>query len=397
MFAAGIAFNRNFDQPDRPLDTVSYVARYDYTPGTPGGVSTPNSAANPPNFTYAGTTVVDRGAVGFAVPGQPFGFAGDFVDKEWMEIDTNAPSASPCAGNVYVAQTNFHGVGGNAPIRFSRSTDGGLTFSKPKAISTGGEAGTRANQGADIAVGPDGTAFVAYQTDPGGNDPASGISIVRSTDCGRSWGQPVRVGAIVQGQAPGVAFRTPTFAFVSVDDANPDVVYVAYQSLVGGDYDILAQRSTDGGFTWSAPVTVNDDPGDRHQIFPTIDVSHGALHVAWYDFRNSTTAGNEALDVYYACTNCDGVSWPNFSHAERVSDVSHNGNCLMFGGGSAAFHGDYNELAARWDGTNHIVHVAWADNRDVSPCDLDPAPGPASNNTGNRNQNVYADTLTVAP
>ena len=88
--------------------------------------------------------------------------------------------------------------------------------------------------------------------------------------------------------------------------------------------------------------------------------------------------------------------WPTFSHVERVSDVSHNGNCLLFGGGTAAFHGDYNELDAYCDGSKHIVRVAWADNRDVSPCDLDPAPGPASNNTGNRNQNIYADTLIVA-
>ncbi|HET9722597.1 MAG TPA: sialidase family protein [Actinomycetota bacterium] len=393
MYAAGIAFNRDFDQPDRPVDTVSYVARYDFTPGTPGGTSTSSSAANPPDFTYAGTTVVDRGAVGFAVPGV-IGFAGDFVDKEWMEVDTNDPSTSPCAGNIYVAQTNFHSSG-SAPIRFSRSIDGGETFSKPKGISTGGRAGTSANQGADIAVGPDGTVFVAYQTDPGGNDPL-GISIVRSRSCGRRWGQPVSVGTLVTGQAPGVAFRTPTFAFVSVDDTDADVVYVAYQSL-DGDYDIYAQRSTDGGSTWGSPVMVNDDPSSRHQIFPTMDVSNGALHVAWYDFRNSTTAANEALDVYYACTNCAGSTWPTFSHVERVSDISHNGNCLLFGGGTAAFHGDYNELDAVWNGTSNVVHVAWADNRDVSPCDLDPAAGPASNNTGNRNQNIYADTLIVTP
>jgi hypothetical protein len=69
----------------------------------------------------------------------------------------------------------------------------------------------------------------------------------------------------------------------------------------------------------------------------------------------------------------------------------------MFGGGTVAFHGDYNELDATDAGTTHTVHVAWADNRDVFPCDLDPALGPASNNTGNRNQNIYADTLTVSP
>jgi hypothetical protein len=93
------------------------------------------------------------------------------------------------------------------------------------------------------------------------------------------------------------------------------------------------------------------------------------------------TPGNESLDVYYASSNTTGAPYPTFSHNVRVTDVSHNGNCLLFGGGTAAFHGDYNELDARWSGANHVVHVAWADNRDVSPCDLDPAAGPASNNT----------------
>ncbi|MGH3078074.1 MAG: hypothetical protein ACRDPZ_07810 [Gaiellaceae bacterium] len=110
LYVAAIAFNRDFDQPDRPVDNLVYVAKYNYTPGTPGGTSTPSSAANPPNFTYTRTTVVDRGAVGFAVPGVA-GFAGTFTDKEWMEVDTNAPSSSPCAGNVYVTHTNFHALG----------------------------------------------------------------------------------------------------------------------------------------------------------------------------------------------------------------------------------------------------------------------------------------------
>lgn len=395
LYVAGIAFNRNFDQPDRPVDNLVYVARYDYTPGTPGGTSTPDSAANPPNFTYAGTTVVRQGAVGFAVPGAS-GFAGRFTDKEWMETDVNSPSASACSGNIYVAYTDFRGASGSSPILFSRSTDGGATFSNTQKVSTGGSAGTTYNQGADIAVAPDGTIYVAYGAFQGGGNPFNGIAIVKSTDCGEKWSQPVLVGSITDPQAPGVAFRTPAFAFVAVDDTNPDVVYVAYQSLAG-DYDVYVQRSIDGGATWGAPVQVNDDPGARHQIFPTIDVSNGTLHVAWFDFRNSVTPANEALDVYYTCTNCAGNAYPTFSHSERVTDVSHNGNCLLFGGGSAAFHGDYNELDARWDGDNHVVHLAWADNRDVSPCDLDPAPGPASDNTGNRNQNIYADTLIVAP
>ena len=394
MYAAGIAFNRVFDASDRPLDTVIYVARWNYTPGTPGGTSTSAGAANPPNFTYAGTAIVDRGAVGFAVP-SPFGFAGTFTDKEWLEIDANAPSASPCAGSIYVAHTNFHGLSGSSPIVFSRSTDGGATFSNPRTVSTGGPGTTPNNQGADLAVAPDGTVYIAYQ----GFSRATGestVSVVKSADCGRHWSQPAIVSVIMTGQAPGVGFRTPTFAFIAVDDTDSDNVYVAYQHLAV-DYDVYVQRSPDAGGTWGPRVQVNTDTEGRHQIFPMLEVSNGAVHFAWYDFRNSVTPTNEALDVYYRCTNCNGVVYPTFDAETRVTDVSHNGNCELFGGGGAAFHGDYNELDAVWNGSDHQVNLAWADNRDVSPCDTDGAAGPPTDNTGNRNQNIYADTLTVGP
>jgi len=397
LYVAGIAFNRNFDQPDKPVDNVVYVAKYNFTPDTPATPSTTTTAGTPPHFTYAGTTIVDRGAVGFAVPNQPFGFAGEFVDKEWMEVDGNTPVSSPCAGNVYVSFTSFHGVAGSFPIVFSRSQDGGTSFSHPRPISTGGKAGTVSTQGSDIAIASDGTIYVAYRTFTTNADPAA-IQVVKSTDCGQHWTNPVSLGSVSTPQAPGVGFRTPGFAFAAVDDTNPNTVYVAYQNFVGGDYDIYVQRSIDGGATWSAPVQVNEDPGARHQIWPTIEVSNGALHVAWYDFRNSVTPSNEALDVFYACTNCDGNSYPIFSHNVRVTDVSHEPNCQMFGGGSVAFHGDYIELDARFDGANHIVHVVWTDNRDVpaGECDLTPGAG-ATNNVGNRNQNIYTDRLVVTP
>ncbi len=401
LYVAGIAFNRDFDQEDRPVDAVVYVARYDYTPGTPGGTSTPNSAANPPNFTYAGTTVVDRGAVGFAVPGQPFGFAGEFVDKEWMEIDGNSPSASRCAGNVYVTHTAFHGVAGNSPIRFSRSTDGGRSFSRALALSTGGRDGTVYNQGSDIAVGPDGSVYVVYRSFVQDGDP-SAVRLVKSTDCGKHWSNPILVGTISGAPAVGVPFRTPTFAFAAVDDVDPNDVYVAYQDIdpVNLDMDIFVQRSTDGGFTWEAtPNRVNDDLTNKHQIFPTMEVSHGTIHLAWYDFRNSTDAAdaftNDALDVFYSCTNCPGYAYPDFAPSVRLSDVSHPPGCLMFGSGFAAFHGDYIELDAAWQSGSHTVHVAWADNRDVSPCNLPPDTGLPTNNTGNRNQNIYADSIVI--
>jgi len=405
LYVAGIAFNRNFDQQDLSNDTVVFVAKYNYTSGSAAGACTSSAAANPPNFTYAFTTIVDRGAVGFAVPaGDPFGFAGKFDDKNWMAVDANL--ASPCFGNVYYSFTKFTGVAGAFPIVFSRSTDGGATFSEPRPVSQSGRNGTVATQGSNIAVASNGTVYVSYRTFATNSDPTFKVQVVRSNDCGKHFGKPVTAATFtpMPRQAVGLAFRTPTESWIAVDDTNPNTVYVAYMALAGSpaNADIFVNRSTNGGATWGPAAKVNDDATSKHQFWPTIAVSNGALHVAWYDFRNSPTPGNPAatndlLDVYYASSNTTGVAYPAFSHNVLVTDVPHQPNCLMFGGGTSAFHGDYIELAARFDGVNHIVHLAWADNRNVSPCDLDPAPGPASNNTGNRNQNIYADKLVVAP
>lgn len=409
LYVAGIAFNRNFDQEDLSNDTVVYVAKYHYTPGTSGGVSTPNSAANPPNFTYAFTTIVDRGAVGFAIPvGQPFGFAGKFDDKNWLAVDTNA--GSPCFGNVYYSFTKFTGLAGAFPIVFSRSTDGGINFSEPKPVSQKGQEGTVATQGSNIAVASNGTVYVSYRTFATRPDPTFKVQVVRSTDCGQHFGRPVSAATFtpMPRQALGLAFRTPTESWIAVDDTNPNTVYVAYMALSGSlaNADIFVNRSTNGGSTWGPAAKVNDDTTSKHQFWPAIVVSNGDLHVAWYDFRDSPTPGspfatNTVLNVYYASSNTTSVTYPAFSHNVKVSDVGHEPNCRMFGGGTIAFHGDYIELAARFDsGLNkHIVYVAWADNRDVpaAQCDLNPAPGPASNNIGNRNQNIYADKLEVSP
>jgi len=405
LYVGGISFNRSFQSDELPVDTVAFVAKYEYTPGTQGGVSTPNSAANPPNFTYAFTTIVGEGAVGFGIPdGQPFGFAGLFPDKNWQAVDTY--SSSPCEGNVYYTFTKFTGLAGAFPIVFARSTDGGATFSAPKPVSNKGADGTNATQGSHIGVASDGTVFVSYRTFPTSSDPTVKLQVVRSDDCGLHFGNPVTAATFIPmpRQAAGLTFRTPTETWLAVDDTNPDTVYVTYMSMAGNpaNADVFVARSIDGGLTWGAPAKVNDDTTKKHQFWPTIAVSNGVLHVAWYDFRksrspNDPAANNHKLDVFYASSNTTSAAYPAFSHNERVTDVSHDPNCLMFGGGTVGFHGDYIELASHFDGAHHIVHVAWADNRDVSPCDLDAAPGPDSNNTGNRNQNIYTDTLTVAP
>ena len=85
--------------------------------------------------------------------------------------------------------------------------------------------------------------------------------------------------------------------------------------------DIFYRRSTDGGTTWTQPVTLNDDGQPEKligQFHPDIVVApNGRIDVAWWDFRNDN--GNFANDIYLTSSSDNGGTWsPNV----RVTDRS---------------------------------------------------------------------------
>ena len=422
LYVAGTAANFPgfpVDDGARP-DNVVYVTRYDYTPGTPGGLSTPISAGNPPHFTYAFTTIVDKGSVrvhppqGAPHPPNESASVGNFDDKAWLWADTHP--TSPCRGTLYLAitrKTGFDDEPGASLIVFSRSTDGGRTFSQPRPLSQKGHDGF--SQGANIGTGPDGRVYVSWRSNlsPLGSAVRQ-IRVARSDDCGQRFGTPVTAALFNRmrngNEATGLVAATPTLSWIAVDDGDADIVHVAYQGLAGPlglpsiphDADVFVARSVDGGQTWGAPVRVNDDATGRHQFFPTVAVSGGVLHVAWYDLRHSLGLGDAGFtgiavadaraDVFYA-SSIPGANPLSFSHNVRVTDQSFPPNCSIVPG--FPYLGVYIELAARVEDATHVVHVVWADNRDMSPCLLpgDPIPNPLPPQIFN--QNIYTDRLEV--
>jgi hypothetical protein len=407
LYYMAIAFNSAVNDGATP-DNALFVTKYRYTPGTLGQPSTPNSAGNPPDFTYAFTTIIDRGSVTSLPLQSPVGMSGQFDDKDWMAVDTTP--GSPGYGNIYCAFGKFIGLRGNPQIVFCRSRDGGNTFSSPQPVSQKGPNNAQEAFDAGISVAPNGRVYVSYATFNAVPNFTQTIQVVRSDDQGQHFGKTVPAATYQRLDPSGsdLAFRIPFLSMMAADDLNSNRVYLTFASVIGNpaNSDVFVTRSTDGGVTWDVPVRVNDDSTSKHQIMPTIAVSHGAVHVAWYDLRNSQSpfdpnSGNNVMNVYYAVTNAAGVAYPAFSPNVRVSDVGHQPNCRQPNiGGVEAFEGDYIELAARFDGARHIVHIAWADNRDIPPdkCDLDSAPGPFEDEaTGQGNQNIYADKLYISP
>jgi hypothetical protein len=118
--------------------------------------------------------------------------SGGLTDKEWMEIDTN-PS-SPFVGTIYISLTDFSPTG-NSQITVSHSTNGGATFKTVKVGTQ--EVSPAVNQFTDLAIAKDGTVYVSYIDCPGTGSTgdcggtSTKILVSKSTDGGNTWSAPV--------------------------------------------------------------------------------------------------------------------------------------------------------------------------------------------------------------
>ena len=266
----------------------------------------------------------------------------EFQDKEYIAVDATGGSHD---GNVYMSWTRF---AFNYPIFFSRSTDGGSTFSPPIQISN-----DVATQGSIPAVGPNGEVYVVWYSYQ-----YSTQRMAVSTNGGQSFGPPFNVANVdeIPSPLPGGSFRDNSFPTLGVDQNTGDL-YVAWSDYSNGDADIFFVRSTDGGQNWSDPIRVNDDLlfNDLHQFFPWLAVApNGNIYLSWFDSRNDPTPYSQPFiyDEYAAVSTDGGLS---FSENVRISEVSSDAS-IGFGGG---FIGDYSGLAA----TDQFIFPAWVDTR----------------------------------
>jgi len=83
------------------------------------------------------------------------------------------------------------------------------------------------------------------------------------------------------------------------------------------DTDIWLVKSTDAGDSWSEPIRVNDDAAGKHQFFnwATVDPATGTLYVVYYDRR--AHEGNQT-DVYLAYSTDGGETFTNIKINEST-------------------------------------------------------------------------------
>ena len=351
LYYGFICFNRV-----KPTNGSIYVARYD------------NDGAN-----YVRTVRVDRGTPSVW---------GLFQDK--INIAADQSVGTPTAGNLYVAWARYPGQAANNVIYFSRSTDGGQTFSSPIRITQG----QAEEQFADIGIGPNGAVYVTYREIAHQKSTQNRVRIVRSTDGGQSFSLPQTVAAIVPfdstdfgpdtcGDGPfacdnGLTYaRFSSLSAVAADASGVHVVWNA--RTAAGQSKVFARNSADG-LTWTAPAVPIDTAAAGHQFFPDITTGAGALTVVFQDSRTdgsyspglppgNTAGGVNSGNVVQAivATSTTGVSWSE----TPVSSMGTNPNWEVRSGMRSPFFGDYNYASAA--GATHAW--VWADTRDLLPGD----------------------------
>lgn len=298
--------------------------------------------------------------------------SGKFNDKPMIAVDANP--TSPFRDSVYVAWDNASNNQGkssaNDALLFSRSTDGGLTFSTPLAVNNL-NGGPSSVIGADPFVGPNGEVYVAW------HDVQNNLLAVnRSLDGGATFGQPATIAPTVvvfDDGIPAMASRRallyPACDADRSGGANHGTLYCSWMDETPANgTDIFVARSIDRAASWGAPVRVNDDPTgvrkDQFNQWLAVDPITGSVNVSWNDARNDPA--DTKTDIYFGQSTNGGVSFAaNLKVTPATSDESA-ANPYADAGNQ---YGDYEGITAYG---GHI-HPIWTDGR--FDATIDPATG----------------------
>jgi hypothetical protein len=298
-----------------------------------------------------------------------------FSDKEGMTVDNAA--SSPDFGNVYVCYSRFNSQQPDGPIKigFSRSTDGGKTFSAPKTISSASKVRTQdGRQGCAVRTDSHGIVYLTWED---AVHKASVFELARSSDGGRSFRKAHVVANVADvGQFDGVrsfsfdgiaGARTSSFPSLSIANGAPsgagapDTIALGWSDGADGlnHEHALVQLSANGGDTWSAPHAV-EQSGDRPDFaFLAISPNGRDLYTT-YDgftdpFRSNTTSPRRFVGVLRHA-DVSGTSLSGLGTLDRSAPGdarASSANALI-----DEFIGDYNAVDATNSGAVSVFNDA---------------------------------------
>ena len=265
----------------------------------------------------------------------------DFVYAVWDRI------YKPGQSKGFPSQVNSFAFRG-APY-LARSTDGGVTWEPARRISSNANTFTIGNQ---IVVLPNGTLidFTAY-FQGSGVQPSNHAwhAVFRSTDQGVTWSKPIMIDKFTE-----VGTRIPDGSFpvraggddIAVDPVTGDLYAVWTDSRFndGTHNDVVISKSTDGGLTWSAPSKASKNPVGVAAFTPSVHVNvDGDVAVTYYDFRNAIAGPVVATDFWMQISSNGGATWAESRLTATSFDIT---TAPVAPASRGYFLGDYEGLSS---------------------------------------------------
>jgi hypothetical protein len=265
-------------------------------------------------------------------------------DKYYIEIDRS--TASPYLGRLYTPWKRVTDRDSATQIMFAHSTDGGLTWSAPVAVSPRKprtSLDTTFGQSFPLAAaGPDGTLYVVWH-----DGPMRAIGFARSSDGGATFtaarypitGNPPHGSAKASGNEVyhvlKNTFRAETYPTMAVDNSSsPRSGWIYLAWAAGVSPNVYFVRSSDRGETWSSPAIIHSDTtNDQWWPWLSVDRTTGDIAVMYSDSRDDPQ--NILVDQYVSYSSDGGATW----HDRRATDAMSDFRANPFAQG--VFAGDY--------------------------------------------------------
>jgi hypothetical protein len=272
---------------------------------------------------------------------QPSGGAAptDAADKEFLTID-------PDTGRAILSWTNFSATAAEISTAYS---DDLRTAAVPTWSTRTVVAATQADgQGSIPRAAGRGSknAYVAWGRYGNTGD---NVAVARSTDNGATWSAPLDLAPFAPAYMDEILGndRVHNFPSLAVDNSrgpHKGTVYVVYAPNDAGDgADIVVQKSTDEGVSFSPPLKLNARiGGDRAQWFPwtAVDDSTGRVYVFYYD--QGIAQSGDLMETTYTWSDDGGTTW---SRPRPMSARPFHGG--IGNNFSQPNLGDYNQIVAQ--------------------------------------------------
>jgi hypothetical protein len=283
-----------------------------------------------------------------AVPGGIFQTADMSTDKNSTTADPTKNKTAYTVWDTLIGPTdnpddNPHAQAYTGPAFFSKTTDGGKSWSQAQIIvDTGNRQQTIGNI---IVVDPrndtlyDFTDMLLPPNTPfRGTNSNAVLAFVKSTDGGANWTQPQIIAPFnslgVVDPFTGKRARVGDgLEEVAIDPANGKL-YVVYESSSNflknakqsrpfWDDEILLVSSSDGGATWTDPSVIHT-AGGMPTFTPTVAVNGGRVAVTYYDSRNLQPGqtANWPTDYWVEYSTDGGATFGNEQHIAGSFDLS---------------------------------------------------------------------------